>query len=185
MFQLTQLLVWFGLCVSFSIFGLGMRSFRTGGLRWRQALLVIGSYAATLTTFWAVWIYPPTWAGALLGLGICAVASWLFVSSRLTHRGTRPAFALGTHQPVSFQQRGPYQYIRHPIYAAYLLGWLVGPIATGQVVFLFVPATMGVVFYWIACREEQAFSRSDYAGSYASYRKRTGMFIPRIFSRPW
>jgi len=181
MFHHSQLLVWFGLSVCFSIYGLGMRSFRTGGLRWQQILLVAASYAATLTTFAAVWAYPPTWAGALVGVGLCAAGSWLFIRSRWTHRGTRPAFALGTPQPVSFQQHGPYLYIRHPIYSAYLLGWLVGPLATGQAYLLAVPLVMGVVFFLIARQEEIAFSTSAYAASYQQYRKRTGMFIPRWF----
>ena len=39
-----------------------------------------------------------------------------------------PAFAFIPTTPVSFTKTGPYRLIRHPIYTAYLLTWLAGPV---------------------------------------------------------
>jgi protein-S-isoprenylcysteine O-methyltransferase Ste14 len=80
--------------------------------------------------------------------------------------------------PQFLTQRGPYRLIRHPIYTAYLLVWLAGPVIAAQPWLLLTTLWMASLHYYAARQEEQQFARSDLAGDYAVYRRGTGMFVP-------
>ncbi|MEW6323111.1 MAG: isoprenylcysteine carboxylmethyltransferase family protein [Acidobacteriota bacterium] len=75
---------------------------------------------------------------------------------------------------------GPFRYIRHPIYLAYSLGWLAGPIANHSPVLLATALAM-VACYVVAARQEDAYLLgSPLAEQYRAYRRRTWWVIPFV-----
>lgn len=96
-------------------------------------------------------------------------------------------FAFNEQGPKGLLVSGPYRFIRHPLYAAYLLTWLAGVMAA-QSVWVIPPLLVMAWLYLRAVRlEESQFMASDTLGApYGEYRRRTGRFIPRPFvaSRP-
>ncbi len=112
------------------------------------------------------------------GFGIYLLAHVVFWWSLAAHGGKRPAFALVQVKPTFLTQTGPYRLVRHPIYTAYLLVWLAGPVIAAQPWLLLTTLWM-TAFHYVAARlEERSFADSPLAGDYAAYRRRTGMFLP-------
>jgi protein-S-isoprenylcysteine O-methyltransferase Ste14 len=166
-------------------FTLAMRLYFRGSRKRSPAKTVLTASAAitTLTQIVAVIVLaPPAPWCAWVGVAGYALANLVYWSSLLAHGKARPAFAFLPVTPQGFTQAGPYRWIRHPIYSAYLLGWLVGPIVTGQPFLLLTVAWMGFLYYRAARQEERQFATSNVADAYTAYRHRSGMFWPRLAS---
>ncbi len=121
---------------------------------------------------------PLVWTG-VAGYGL---AYGLFAWALLAHGRKRPSFAFIPVAPASFTDAGPYRWIRHPIYTAYLLAWLAGALVCGQPGLLVLLALMTAFYYRAARQEEEQFLTSPLAGQYRAYRLRTGMFLPKLRS---
>lgn len=128
---------------------------------------------------------------AIAGLGVasaaaCALALLTGLASLLlfwwairTNRRQPLSFAFAGDLPRHLVREGPYRRIRHPFYAAYLLGWLVTPIATGELLTL-IPFTVMSLAYTAAARgEERQFDATPLRAEYARYRREAGLFWPR------
>jgi protein-S-isoprenylcysteine O-methyltransferase Ste14 len=84
--------------------------------------------------------------------------------------------------PIHLVKRGPYRWVRHPLYTSYLLTWCAGVVATGRP-WLIATVMVMTVIYWRAARQEEAkFLRSALASVYASYRSQTGLFAPSVMA---
>jgi len=76
--------------------------------------------------------------------------------------------------------RGPYRFVRHPIYLGYLLIW------TGYLLLNFCPAVVAIIsihtalFVWRVYLEERRLTEASEA--YREYIKRTGAIFPRLSS---
>lgn len=88
------------------------------------------------------------------------------------------------HQPADTPARlatgGAYARVRHPFYAAFLLG-LLGCVAALPV----VPMAVVFLLAWLqldrtAAREETRLLRSAHAAEYRAYLRRSGRFLPRV-----
>lgn len=127
---------------------------------------------------------------------------WLGLASLLEGAGTLTAtllaagslwligFTLGAHtQPVSLWhqeddvpegivQHGPYRWVRHPFYAAFLTALLACFVAFPHAL------TAGALVFGLvqmnrtAAREERRLARSRHGEEYRAYMKRTGRFVP-------
>jgi protein-S-isoprenylcysteine O-methyltransferase Ste14 len=98
-----------------------------------------------------------------------------------THRRRPPSLAYSHDAPEHLVERGPYGVIRHPFYAAYMLFWTGGYLATLRWTSL-APALVLLASYELSARqEERKFASSDLAEEYARYTARTGRYIPN----PW
>ena len=75
---------------------------------------------------------------------------------------------------------GPYAYIRHPFYTAYLLFWLGCAIATSSLILFLVFLSLAVLYTIAALGEERNFSRSAISDEYEAFRKATGFFWPKL-----
>ena len=117
---------------------------------------------------------PETLAAA--GLYLCALGLfWWAIRTSAQHHLSA---AFSRDLPVHMVERGPYRFIRHPLYCSYLLTWMAGAVATGRVWLLPSIAVMLIVYVRAARMEEDKFSRSPLASAYWQYRLRTGMFFP-------
>lgn len=160
------------------------RSFRYADV-WTPAktLLVVSGWTCTVGQLLALAVFPQSsWWHTGIALGIYALANGLFWSALRAHGRDKPAFVFTEAAPHSFCTNGPYQYVRHPLYAAYILAWLSPPVATGQWWLLATTGWMALLYGLAAWREERAFDQSPFAAEYQAYRSRTGMFLPRPFT---
>jgi protein-S-isoprenylcysteine O-methyltransferase Ste14 len=82
-------------------------------------------------------------------------------------------------RPERLVSHGPYAYIRHPFYTAFLAAQLAAFLALPH----WVTAAAGLAAWarlsYTARLEEQNFLASRLAGEYAEYRSTTGRFMPR------
>jgi protein-S-isoprenylcysteine O-methyltransferase Ste14 len=173
---LTGLFTWVGMTL------VARRYFRHASRRTpAKDWLIVSAFVCTLAQLVTIArVSPPNPLCAWVGIGLYGLAVLLFVWSLLTHGQTRPAFVGVDVGPASFQHRGPYRVVRHPIYTAYLLAWLPGPVVTLQWWLLLTFVWMGWVYYRAARREEEHFASSTFAPQYGEYRQRTGMFLPKV-----
>jgi len=105
------------------------------------------------------------------GVAFVAAAIWLWTAASIRLREAQQADEVA--------MSGPFQAIRHPIYASiYILS-----IGLGLMFFAWAWFLVLVVFlplwYW-ECRIEEEEMEARYGEAYAAYRERTKMFIPGI-----
>jgi protein-S-isoprenylcysteine O-methyltransferase Ste14 len=116
------------------------------------------------------WQVPLAWLG--LGLGVIGriVAAW-------------GAFYLGRSFGIFVSVRkvvirGPYRYVRHPIYLGYLMMFSGLALAYGcAALFIIVPTHFGL-FAWRARLEEVRLAAAS--ADYREYMKNTGSIFPRL-----
>src|SRR5438874_845112 len=76
-------------------------------------------------------------------------------------------------------RRGPYRWIRHPIYTGMLAALLATAIAQGLLSGLVGFAFISLALYRKARREEK-FLAQEFGEGFAEHRQHTGMFLPRF-----
>jgi protein-S-isoprenylcysteine O-methyltransferase Ste14 len=103
----------------------------------------------------------------------------VFASAIIASRSTPPTLAYDTDSPNFLLNHGPYRYVRHPFYLAYVLFWFGTAIATHSLAGWLAPAIMTTLYLDAATREERKFANSELATAYAAYRTRAGLFWPR------
>ncbi|MDE1905330.1 MAG: isoprenylcysteine carboxylmethyltransferase family protein [Rhodospirillales bacterium] len=115
----------------------------------------------------------------LISLGLFAVSFAVFAAAVNASRYTPPTLAFDTDAPSFLLQHGPYRYVRHPFYLAYILFWLGTAVAVHGLLGWIAPVLMTALYIEAASREERKFDNSELAGAYNAYRARAGMFWPR------
>lgn len=103
----------------------------------------------------------------------------VFASAIVASRQTPPTLAYDNDSPNFLLNHGPYRYVRHPFYLAYVLFWFGTAIATHGLAGWLAAAIMTSLYVHAATREEQKFAHSELAAAYAAYRTRAGLFWPR------
>jgi protein-S-isoprenylcysteine O-methyltransferase Ste14 len=122
---------------------------------------------------------PPLWVSGV-GVAGLALSFALFQWAAWSIRGR--TFSLAGHDdvPQFVHHSGPYEYIRNPFYASYLLAGIstivMWPSAWGVLIVL-----LAIAYYeWLARFEEGKFEHSPVAAEYAAYKARTGRLVPRL-----
>lgn len=111
----------------------------------------------------------------VLFAGSLAIFFWAIAATKRTP----PTLAFDTDSPSFLLNYGPYRFVRHPFYLAYLLFWMgTAAIAHGLLAWA-APAIMAGLYFHAATREEQKFARCELSAAYAAYRAQAGMFWPR------
>ena len=77
--------------------------------------------------------------------------------------------------------KGPYRFIRHPIYLSYSLAWLAAPIATHNIVLGLTAIFMIACYVVSATEEEKILASGPKAADYAILKSRTWRLIPFVF----
>jgi len=127
---------------------------------------------------WAVVDLLPAvrWAGGAALLAAAPLLWWSFASLGTSYRG-----GVGLWDDHELVTGGPYRWVRHPIYACFVLAtagagalsasWLIG--AAGVALTLAIPAAR------LPVEERQLAER--FGERYARWRARTPAFVPRPF----
>ena len=160
-------------------------------IREKSSSLIAGSIAALVAiVFGAEYIffagtfdfaytlkYPVVirWLGALLlFVGI------LFLGLAHYHLGKSFHSLVVTRVDQKMAEGGPYHWIRHPIYTAYLLNYLGGGLLAGNVVLTFVPTILFGVLVALRVAPEEGAMIEQFGDEYREYMKRTGRILPKF-----
>jgi len=112
--------------------------------------------------------------GLLLTLGGLIFAVWARIALGANWSGT--VTIKSGHNLI---RRGPYRWIRHPIYTGILLSFLGTILLQGE-----VRAFLGFVFVLLAlyrkAKREERFLSEEFGEGFAEHAKHTGMFLPRL-----
>ncbi len=73
---------------------------------------------------------------------------------------------------------GPYRYVRHPLYTAFLLVFLGTELIVGSVLVLLI-LPLSWLMVWQSRKEEEIL-RAAFRDAYRDYEQSTGMFFPRF-----
>lgn len=76
---------------------------------------------------------------------------------------------------------GPYRFIRHPFYTSYILCYVSASLVIDALWLQGIILSLIGFYVESARREENNFLDSSFSDSYKAYRKKTGMFFPKIF----
>lgn len=146
----------------------------------RLVLARTGTIAGILLPINAAYpFYPVIAPSYVLGCLIFTISLALFFFSTGAHGDRRPGIAYSVRPPDYLVFRGPYRYIRHPIYTSYMLcwfgAWLIGP----TVVAALLVGVIGYLYYRTVIFEERVIEESIYGEEYRRYKTRAGMFLPK------
>lgn len=126
------------------------------------------------------WSIEQPWQASLLGIVLILSSLMLFWGAVRASQAARLRYAFDDAMPQSLVVTGPYQRIRHPFYASYLLFWLGWAIATWTLWALLPVAIMGLLYTRAARYEEGLLGNSSMAADYAAYRLQAGFFWPKF-----
>jgi protein-S-isoprenylcysteine O-methyltransferase Ste14 len=115
-------------------------------------------------------------ASGVLMVAAIALYEW----ARHTIWTRRFGVGWGDHVPEKLCEAGPYRFIRHPIYLAYLVAFLAAFVALPHWITLSVLAATVALFTHAARNDEATIATSALAAEYADYRNRAGLFWPRF-----
>jgi protein-S-isoprenylcysteine O-methyltransferase Ste14 len=121
----------------------------------------------------------PDWRRAA-GFCLHLSAIVLFVWAIHATRQKRPALAFAGKRPNHVFSWGPYAYIRHPFYTAYLLFWLGCVVATSSLLMVIMFASLVAIYTIAALGEERNFLSSSMRDEYDAFRSATGFFWPKF-----
>jgi len=127
----------------------------------------------------------------LIGLrdGVQAMTDWIAVAVALasgglflwglrTVRQHRLTAAFSDDVPQELITTGPFRFVRNPFYLSYLLAYCHAVCASQSWLAAIPLAIMAAIYATAARFEERKFLRSELAGAYQKYARRTGRFLP-------
>lgn len=121
----------------------------------------------------------PAWLGtALLG----ALLAWAGVAFACWARyvlGRNWSSVVQVKQDHELIQRGPYRFVRHPIYTGLLLAFFGTGMAIGEWRGPICVAIVAVSF-WFKLRLEERWMRDNFGAAYEQYMQRTKALIPGV-----
>jgi protein-S-isoprenylcysteine O-methyltransferase Ste14 len=123
-----------------------------------------------------------TTTSSTLGIGMYLSALALFFWAIPYARANQFSLAFSKDQPTTIVRTGPYRFIRHPFYCAYLLFWIAGIFAAYQPFLILSVVVMGSFYLRAIVLEEKCFLRGPLGREYAEYCQTTGRLIPRFRS---
>jgi protein-S-isoprenylcysteine O-methyltransferase Ste14 len=170
---------------SFGYFlGAGARTFTSSGTDDVGALWAQISFGTgALTTITLGLVVPIGLYNGLASIAILGCSLALYEWARHVISGRKFYIAWSGDVPEALCDRGPYAYLRHPIYASYILAFLAELAAIPTPITLAVLLFNVGLFTHAALSDERSLASGTFGAEYAQYRKRTGMFLPRVFRR--
>ncbi len=129
---------------------------------------------------WDTWSANP-WLSHLLAwiaVPFFGAGLWLFWYSHNTI-GHYWSIQVQLKQGHRLVTEGPYRYVRHPLYTALFLGYL-GTVLALQSWALTAWFPVFVASYLLFATEEENVMEGGFGEAYRAYRRRTGMFLPRL-----
>jgi protein-S-isoprenylcysteine O-methyltransferase Ste14 len=120
------------------------------------------------------------WYLALCGAGLALSSLVLYEWTRRTVINRNFYTGLGGEVPAAVCENGPYKFVRHPFYLSYMVAFLGAVVAFPSLVTAVVCGLNIALFVYMAFDDERVLMRSALAVDYDAYRRRAGMFLPRL-----
>lgn len=128
------------------------------------------AFAYVLKYPWAI-----RWLGAiLLFVGILLLGLAHYHLDKSFH-----SFVV-TRENQKMVESGPYHWIRHPIYTAYLLNYFGGGLLAGNLILTFVPTILFGILVALRVAPEEGAMIEQFGNEYRNYMKHTGRFLPKF-----
>lgn len=102
-----------------------------------------------------------------------AASGTLFLWAFSVTRDASLKLAFDSAPPGDVIRKGPYRYVRHPFYLAYILFWLGCAVATLHPLNVVLFLVLTLAYMIAAVREKRAFLSSNHRANYAAYREAT------------
>ena len=119
-------------------------------------------------------VAPTAWAAAVLcGIGL-AFAVWARVTLGRNWSGV-----VTLKEGHELVERGPYRFVRHPIYTGILTMFFATALAQGHLSG-FVGTLLMFASFWIKLRDEEKLMLHQFPERYADYRRRAKRIIPFV-----
>jgi protein-S-isoprenylcysteine O-methyltransferase Ste14 len=123
------------------------------------------------------WLPENDWLRALGCL--LALAGVAFAVRARQVLGENWSVAVQLKQGHELIERGPYRWVRHPIYSGLLLAFLGTAVLVGELRGLLALAIVAVSF-WFKLQLEERWLGEQFGPAYADYRKRVKALVPGI-----
>ncbi|MGR3507155.1 MAG: methyltransferase family protein [Paracoccaceae bacterium] len=111
------------------------------------------------------------------------ITSSSFVLFQITINTTKKSelhIAYSTRASERLIRNGPFSYVRHPFYAAYIMFWMSWTMATQSYVSTFLSAILALQ-YLLAIFFEERSLKLAFGEEYDQYRSQTSALIPRVW----
>jgi protein-S-isoprenylcysteine O-methyltransferase Ste14 len=113
-----------------------------------------------------------------LGLAFCVSGAYLACRARAM-LGRNWSGAVQLKEDHELIQRGPYRYVRHPIYTGFLLLFLGSAVMVGEWRGVFALAIVCVCF-WRKLRIEETWLTQHFGARYMEYIRKTKALLPGL-----
>ena len=143
-------------------------------------LITLVVLVTVLLNIYLMWTVTQPLLAQAVGFVLQAAGIGLFFLAIQASRGARLRMAFDEGNPRGLVTSGPYKYVRHPFYTAYIIFFTGFAIATWSVVAVFPLAILIVIYIAAARMEEGKFRNTPMAADYEQYRKRAGLFWPKL-----
>ena len=178
-----QLILIVGFIALFSYFlGAGARTFGhdetdVNGAFWAQFSFIFTGAVGAMLLGYRQEVHRWNAAAAAVLLA-CSLLLYEWARRTVRERGFQIAWS--GRVPDSVCEAGPYARVRHPVYASYLLAFLAMPVAFPRLAMLAIFLFNAALFIHGARSDERSLAQSPLKEEYAAYRRRAGMFFPRL-----
>ena len=137
--------------------------------------------AYAINPAWVQWasFSIPVWVrilGGAIAVMMISCFFWLF-----KHIGRNITPTHKTRADHALVTTGPYHWVRHPLYSAGSTFWLSMGLRSAKWIFMVLLGVM-MVFLLIRIPQEEANLVEEFGDEYRDYMKRTGRFLPRMFT---
>jgi len=123
-------------------------------------------------------IVPPVAPTALAAAVLCVIGLAFAVWARVT-LGRNWSGVVTLKEDHELVERGPYRFVRHPIYTGILTMFFATALAVGHLAG-FAATLLMFASFWIKLRDEEELMLQHFPGQYAAYRQRTRRIIPFV-----
>jgi protein-S-isoprenylcysteine O-methyltransferase Ste14 len=117
---------------------------------------------------------------ALIADLVCFGAAGFAIWSRLTLGRNWSGAVASVGENHELIVRGPYRYVRHPIYAGFLIAMLATALTIGTLA-SYLAVAVGLVAFLLRIRIEEALMLSQFPDDYRAYQRQTPALFPGIF----
>jgi len=148
-------------------------------LRPLAVLFTVGLAAFMIDPKWMNWssMRLPVlvrWIGPPFGIAAIVIATWTFRTL-----GANLTDTVVTRRNATLVTNGPYRWVRHPFYVAFVCGVIAGVLLTDSW-FLALAGAGAFIAIYARTRIEESYLVARFGEEYERYMSRTGRFVPYL-----